>query len=140
MRGLTKLGVVLGVAAVACATPAARLSAQGIQPFSVVKVPGGELAAGRYNCKGLYNRGGYTYKVVELVSATQYAWRGARRRVGDMTYDAKSGAIRFTTGPLGKVFTGKFGRRDDGKPIFILVDAQIAPKADGYDYCVRAPD
>ena len=134
------LAVSLGVATIACATPAARLEAQGIKPFSVVKAPGGALATGRYNCKGEYNRGGYTYKVVELVSPTQYVWRGAKRRVGDMTYDAKSGDIRFVNGPLGTVFAGRVGRREDGKAIFILVDTQLAPKADAYDYCVIASD
>lgn len=139
MKELRAVVLSFGVAGLLSATSAPRLGAQIIEPFSVVTTPGGPLAAGRYNCKGEYNRGGYTYKVVELVSATRYAWRGAKRRIGDMTYDARSGEIRFITGPFGKVFTGRFGRRGDGKPVFILVNTQVAPKSDAYDYCVLAP-
>lgn len=110
--------------------------AQSIKPLSAVKAPGGALTTGEYSCRQQYNASGYTYKLVELVNATTYAWRAGKRTAGAMTYDATTGAITFTSGPLGKTFHAVFGRRDDGHPIFILMDRDLEPKADAYDYCV----
>jgi hypothetical protein len=124
------------IAALAATLLPAAAQAQSIKPLSVVKAPGGALATGEYSCHQQYGSAGYTYKLVELVSATTYAWRAGKRTTGAMKYDAASGAIAFASGPLGKTFHAMFGRRDDGHPIFILMDRDLEPKADAYDYCV----
>ncbi len=59
------------------------------------------------------------------------------KQPGTMAYDSATGKIRFTSGVLSKGFEAHFGRRSDGAPVVILVDTDIAPKADAYDYCTR---
>jgi hypothetical protein len=108
-----------------------------IKPLSVLKTRGGPLAAGTYTCRQQYNQAGYTLKVVELVDSGSYAYRGSQRHPGEMRYDARTGEIRFTTGKLTAPFRAVYGRRDDGHPIFILIDGELEPKADAYDYCAR---
>lgn len=108
-----------------------------IKPLSVIAKKGGELQTGAYACKGQYNQAGYTYKVVELNSTSQYHWVSGGKHPGRMQYDGKTGRISFKDGKLGNGFEAHYGLRDDGKPIFILVDTDLAPKPDAYDYCVR---
>lgn len=108
-----------------------------IQPLSVLKVKGGALETGTYTCRQQYNQSGYTYKVVEFNSPTSYAWVSGGKKPGGMSYDTSSGKISFTSGPLGKGFEAHFGKRDDGASVIILVDTDMAPKADAYDYCTR---
>lgn len=108
-----------------------------IEPLSVFKQRGGALETGTYSCRQQYNQAGYTYKVVEFNSTSQYAWVAGGKKTGGMSYDSASGKIKFTSGPLGKGFEAYFGKRADGAPVIILVDTDIAPKADAYDYCTR---
>jgi len=108
-----------------------------IQPLSVLVQRGGELDLGKYSCRQQYNAAGYTYKVVEFDSPTQYAWVHGGRKPGTLKYDKATGLITFTSGPLGKGFAAHAGRRTDGAPVIILVDTDLAPKADAYDYCTR---
>lgn len=108
-----------------------------IEPLSVFKVRGGPFEAGTYACRQQYNQMGYTYKVVEFGSPTEYAWVSGGKKAGAMSYDSGSGKIAFTSGPLGKGFEAYFGKRGDGAPVIILVDTDLAPKADAYDYCTR---
>lgn len=108
-----------------------------IEPLSVLKVKGGAFEAGTYSCRQQYNQAGYTYKVVEFNSPAHYAWVSGGKKPGAMNYDKGSGKIAFTSGPLGKGFEAWFGKRDDGAPVIILVDTDLAPKADAYDYCTR---
>lgn len=108
-----------------------------IKPLSVLAKKGGDLQTGAYACKGQYNQAGYTYKVIELNSESQYHWVSGGKHPGRMQYDRGTGKITFKDGKLGTGFEAHFGLRDDGKPIFILVDTDLAPKADAYDYCVR---
>lgn len=108
-----------------------------IEPLSVFKQRGGPLETGTYSCRQQYNQAGYTYKVVEFNSPTQYAWVHGGKKTGGMAYDSASGRIKFTSGPLGKGFEAHFGKRADGAPVIILVDTDLAPKADAYDYCTR---
>lgn len=108
-----------------------------IEPLSVFKVRGGAFEKGTYSCLQQYNQSGYTYKVVEFNSPTQYAWVSGGKKPGAMTYDSGSGKIAFKSGPLGKGFEAWFGKRSDGAPVIILVDTDLAPKADAYDYCTR---
>jgi hypothetical protein len=120
------------------ATLAASTPAQAkIEPMSVFKERGGPLTTGTWSCKQMYNQAGYTYKVVEINSTSQYAWVHGGKTNGAMSYDSKSGKISFKSGPLGKGFEAFYGKRSDGTPIVILVDTDMAPKADAYDYCVR---
>lgn len=107
-----------------------------IEPFSVFKQRGGALDTGSYSCKQLYNQAGYTYKVVEFNSTSQYAWVAGGKKTGAMAYDSGSGKIKFTSGPLAKGFEAHYGKRADGGSVIILVDTDMAPKADAYDYCV----
>lgn len=109
----------------------------GIEPFSVFKARGGPFEPGTYSCRQQYNQAGYTYKVVELDSLTSYAWVSGGKQRGAMSYDSGSGKITFTSGVLAKGFEAHFGKRGDGAPIVILVDTDLAPKADAYDYCTR---
>lgn len=111
--------------------------ATGIQPLGVLVKKGGPLETGTYSCRQQYNRAGYTYKVVEFASPTQYAWVHGSKKAGTMRYDAGTGRITFTGGPLGKGFEAHAGHRADGAPVIILVDTDLAPKADAYDYCTR---
>lgn len=113
------------------------LAAAQIQPLSVLSKRGGELDAGTYTCKQQYNQAGYTYKVVEFNSPTDYAWVSGGKKAGRMKYDRASGKITFTDGPLGKGFEAHAGKRSDGASVIILVDTDLAPKADAYDYCTR---
>lgn len=125
------------VAAAAClgaVLPVLTAVAQ-IQPLSVLARRGGSLETGTYTCRQQYNQAGYTYKVIEFDSPTQYAWVSGGRKPGRMKYDGASGRITFVDGPLGKGFEAHAGRRDDGAPLVILVDTDLAPKADAYDYC-----
>jgi hypothetical protein len=108
-----------------------------IEPLSVLKVRGGALETGTYSCRQQYNQAGYTYKVVEFSSPTKYAWVSGGKKSGAMSYDSGSGKISFANGPLGKGFEAYFGKRSDGAPVIILVDTDLAPKADAYDYCTR---
>ncbi|MBC5783307.1 hypothetical protein H8N03_10155 [Ramlibacter sp. USB13] len=108
-----------------------------IQPLSVLTKRGGPLETGTYSCRQQYNQAGYTYKVVEFNSPTQYAWVHGGKKAGSMKYDTGSGKITFTGGPLGKGFEAHAGHRADGQPVIILVDTDLAPKADAYDYCTR---
>lgn len=126
-------------AACAAATLLPQLAPAQIQPLSVLAKRGGSLAVGTYSCRQQYNQAGYTYKVVEFASPTQYAWVSGGKKPGSMKYDAASGRITFTGGPLGKGFEAHVGRRDDGAPLVILVDTDLAPKADAYDYCTLKP-
>ncbi|TFW13760.1 hypothetical protein E4L96_19300 [Massilia arenosa] len=112
-------------------------AAAKIEPFSVFKERGGQFAAGTYSCRQQYNQAGYTYKVVEFSSPASYAWVSGGKKPGAMTYDSASGKISFSSGPLGKGFEAHFGKRADGAPVIILVDTDLAPKADAYDYCTR---
>ncbi|MCG2595045.1 hypothetical protein LZ009_19880 [Ramlibacter sp. XY19] len=112
-------------------------SAATINPLSVLVKKGGALETGTYSCKQQYNQAGYTYKVVEFNSPTQYAWVHGGKKAGSMKYDSGSGRITFTAGPLGKGFEAHAGHRADGAPVIILVDTDLAPKADAYDYCTR---
>ncbi len=41
---------------------------------------------------------------------------------------------------LAGAFEAVYGRRDNGWPIFILIDRALAPKAGTYDYCARRAD
>jgi hypothetical protein len=111
-----------------------------IEPLSVLKVRGGTFEAGTYACRQQYNQAGYTYKVVEFSSPTSYAWVSGGKKSGTMSYDSGSGKISFTSGVLGKGFEAWFGKRSDGAPVIILVDTDLAPKADAYDYCTRRAD
>jgi hypothetical protein len=108
-----------------------------IEPLSVLKVRGGTFEAGTYSCRQQYNQAGYTYKVVEFSSPSQYAWVSGGKKTGTMSYDSASGKITFTSGVLGKGFEAYFGKRSDNAPVIILVDIELAPKADAYDYCTR---
>ena len=108
-----------------------------IEPLSVFKVRGGTFEAGTYSCRQQYNQAGYTYKVVEFSSPSQYAWVSGGKKTGSMSYDSASGKITFTSGVLGKGFEAYFGKRGDNAPVIILVDTELAPKADAYDYCTR---
>lgn len=108
-----------------------------IKPLSVLVKRGGPLETGTYACRQQYNPKGYTYKVVEFTSTTQYAWVHGGKKAGTMKYDSGSGRITFTGGPLGKGFEAHAGHRADGAPVIILVDTDLAPKADAYDYCTR---
>jgi hypothetical protein len=119
---------------------AASGQAAGIEPLRAIAQRGGAIEPGRYICRQQYNASGYTQKVVEIVSASSYAYQGSQRYPGPMTYDAKTGNMRFTGGKLGSAFEGVFGRRDNGYPIFILIDRELVPKADAYDLCVRRAD
>lgn len=124
--------------AAACAALAAPLAAVAqIQPLSVLAKRGGELEVGTYSCKQQYNQAGYTYKLVEFSSPTQYAWISGGKKQGSMKYDPASGKITFTGGPLGNGFEAHAGKRADGASVVILVDTDLAPKADAYDYCTR---
>jgi hypothetical protein len=125
--------------AAACAASglAAPTAAAQIQPLSVFVQRGGELELGTYHCRQQYNPAGYTYKVVEFTSPTRYAWVSGGKKPGQMKYDKASGRIGFTDGPLGKGFEAHAGSRADGAPVIILVDTDLAPKADAYDYCTR---
>ncbi|HEX7889821.1 MAG TPA: hypothetical protein VF522_10715 [Ramlibacter sp.] len=126
--------------ALALAATAAVLSSgaqAAIQPLSVLTKKGGPLEPGTYACRQQYNPAGYTYKVVEFNSPTEYAWVHGKKKSGSMKYDAGSGRITFTGGPLGKGFEAHAGHRADGAPVIILVDTDLAPKADAYDYCTR---
>lgn len=124
--------------AMACAVMTLPLaSAAQIQPLSVLAKRGGDLEVGTYSCKQQYNQAGYTYKVVEFISPTQYAWVSGGKKQGSMKYDHVSGKITFTGGPLGKGFEAHAGKRADGESVIILVDTDLAPKADAYDYCTR---
>ena len=125
----------LVLACTAMAVPA--FAAPQIQPLSVLAQRGGDLDVGTYACKQQYNRAGYTYKVVEFSSPTQYAWVSGGKKPGSMKYDRASGRITFTGGPLGKGFEAHAGKRSDGASVIILVDTDLAPKADAYDYCTR---
>lgn len=125
----------LALACTAAAFPL--LGAAQIQPLSVLAQRGGDLDVGTYTCKQQYNRAGYTYKVVEFSSPTQYAWVAGGKKPGSMKYDRSSGRITFTGGPLGKGFEAHAGKRSDGASVIILVDTDLAPKADAYDYCTR---
>lgn len=127
----------LSIAAAACIGAALAPSAATaqIQPLSVLVERGGSLALGTYACRQQYNQAGYTYKVVEFDSPTRYAWVHGGRKPGTMKYDDATGRITFTGGPLGKGFEAHAGRRADGAPVVILVDTDLAPKADAYDYC-----
>ncbi|HJV52961.1 MAG TPA: hypothetical protein VJ652_15950 [Noviherbaspirillum sp.] len=111
--------------------------AASIQPLRAIARPGGAIEPGTYACRQQYNAAGYTYKVIELDSATAYAYKGSKSYPGAMKYDAGSGKIEFTSGKLAGAFEAVYGRRDDGWPIFILIDRELAPKADAYDYCAR---
>jgi len=108
-----------------------------IQPLSALAKRGGPLETGAYSCRQQYNPAGYTFKVVEFNSPTEYAWVHGGKKSGSMKYDAGSGKITFTGGPLGKGFEAHAGHRADGAPVIILVDTDLAPKADAYDYCTR---
>ena len=59
------------------------------------------------------------------------------KKPGRMDDDSSSGKISFRDGPLGKGFEAHAGRRADGAAVIILVDTDLAPKADAYDYCTR---
>ncbi|KIF80556.1 hypothetical protein [Noviherbaspirillum autotrophicum] len=111
--------------------------AAAIQPLRAIAHPGGALEPGTYACRQQYNPAGYTDKVIEVTSATAYAYKGSQRYPGAMTYDAQSGKMVFTSGKLAGAFEAVYGRRDNGWPIFILIDRELAPKADAYDYCAR---
>lgn len=130
-RSMAVHGLFGAAALLACAAAGAQ-----IQPLSVLAQRGGPLQLGTYACKQQYNRAGYTYKVVEFTSPTQYAWVAGGSKPGAMRYDPATGRIVFTSGPLGKGFEAHAGRRADGAPVVILVDTDLAPKADAYDYCV----
>jgi len=125
--------VFLPILALALGSPARA----DIKPLSVFKVRGGTFEAGTYACRQQYNQAGYTYKVVEFSSPSQYAWVSGGKKAGAMSYDSGSGKIAFTSGPLGKGFEAYFGKRGDGASVIILVDTDLAPKADAYDYCTR---
>jgi len=113
------------------------LAAQAqIKPLSVIAKKGGSLQTGAYACKSQYNQAGYTYKVIEFNSPAEYTWVSGGKHPGAMSYDNSTGNISFTSGMLGKGFEAHYGLRDDGKPIFILIDTDLAPAADAYDYCV----
>lgn len=127
-------------AAVLCAVAAIGTAHAKIQPLSVFATRGGPLETGTYSCRQQYNQAGYTYKVVEFNSATQYHWVHGGKKVGKMEVDSGSGKISFKSGPLGQGFEAHYGKRSDGAPLVILVDTDLAPKADAYDYCTRVPD
>ncbi|HEY8607893.1 MAG TPA: hypothetical protein VIM12_12335 [Noviherbaspirillum sp.] len=112
----------------------------GIEPLRAIAQRGGKIEPGRYICRQQYNAAGYTEKVVEIASAAEYAYIGSQRYPGPMKYDVKTGQMQFTGGKLGNGFEGFYGRRDNGYPIFVLVDRDLAPKADAYDLCVRRAD
>lgn len=131
-----KPSLVLSLLSLALAGPALA----GIEPLSVLKVRGGAFEAGTYACRQQYNQAGYTYKVIEFSSPSQYAWVSGGKKPGAMSYDSASGKISFTSGVLGKGFEAHFGRRGDNAPVIILVDTDLAPKADAYDYCTRRAD
>lgn len=119
------------------AVSASAVHAASIQPLRAIAHPGGAIEPGTYACRQQYNAAGYTYKVVDIASATAYAYKGSQSYPGAMNYDARSGKMEFTSGKLAGAFEAVYGRRDDGWPIFILIDRELAPKADAYDYCVR---
>lgn len=121
---------------VTAAASTACVAAADIKPFSVLAQRGGPLQLGAYSCKQLYNAAGYTFKVVEFTSPAQYAWVAGGKKPGAMRYDEATGRITFTSGPLGKGFEAHAGHRADGGAAVILVDTDMAPKADAYDYCV----
>ncbi|MEJ7929893.1 hypothetical protein WG922_07905 [Ramlibacter sp. AN1015] len=133
---LMSRGAVLLMAACAGVTVPLAVAAQ-IQPLSVLTTRGGELEVGTYSCKQQYNQAGYTYKLVEFSSPTQYAWISGGKKQGSMKYEPASGKVTFTGGPLGKGFEAHAGRRADGASVIILVDTDLAPKPDAYDYCTR---
>ena len=121
---------------VLCATAVGMAHAQ-IQPLSVLAVRGGTLETGTYTCRQQYNQAGYTYKVVEFNSTTQYHWVHGGRSPGSLKVDSRSGKIIFTSGKLANGFDAHYGKRSDGAPLVILIDTDLAPKADAYDYCTR---
>lgn len=127
------LGIALGAAVVGSA------HAQ-IKPLSVLVTRGGALETGTYTCRQQYNQAGYTYKVVELNSATQYHWVHGGKSPGAMQVDSGSGKITFKSGKLANGFEAHYGKRSDGVQVMILVDTDLVPKADAYDYCTRRAD
>lgn len=129
-----QLRLVIGMAL--CATAITTAHAQ-IKPLSVLATRGGTLETGTYSCRQQYNQAGYTYKVMELNSTTQYNWVHGGKSPGSMKTDSRSGKITFTSGKLAKGFEAHYGKRPDGAPVMILVDTDLAPKADAYDYCTR---
>jgi len=124
------------VTAVALLTAGQALAA--IEPLRALAQRGGAIEPGRYICRQQYNASGYTEKVVEIVNASSYVWVASKRSTGSMKTDAKSGSMQFTGGPLGNGFEGVYGKRENGYPVFILIDRDLAPKADAYDLCVRS--
>jgi hypothetical protein len=133
IRSLVTRALLIPALALAVAGPALAK----IEPLSVFKVRGGTFETGTYSCHQQYNQAGYTYKVVEFSSPSSYAWVSGGKKSGTMSYDSASGKISFTSGVLGKGFEAWFGKRSDGAPVIILVDTDLAPKADAYDYCTR---
>lgn len=119
-----------------CAAAAGTAHAQ-IQPLSVLATRGGTLETGTYTCRQQYNQAGYTYKVVEFNSTTQYHWVHGGKSPGALKVDSRSGKITFSSGKLANGFEAHYGKRSDGAPLVILVDTDLAPKADAYDYCTR---
>ena len=120
-----------------CAAAVGMAHADGIQPLSVLATRGGALETGTYACLQQYNRAGYTYKVVEFNSPSQYHWVHGGKKAGKMVLDSGTGKITFQSGPLGQGFEAYYGKRSDGAPLVILIDTDLAPKADAYDYCTR---
>lgn len=121
-----------------CAAAALPLAASAqIQPLSVLTQKGGDLELGAYSCKQQYNQAGYTYKVVEFNSPSSYAWVHGGKKPGVMKYDKATGKISFSSGPLSSGFEAHVGKRADGSSVIILIDTDLAPKADAYDYCTR---
>lgn len=116
---------------------AASAHGAGIEPLRAVAKRGGAIDPGKYVCRQQYNAAGYTEKVVEIVNATSYVYHASKAYPGSMKYDAKTGLMQFGSGMLEGTFEAVFGRRDNGYPIFILIDKDLAPKADAYDLCVR---
>jgi hypothetical protein len=131
---MNRLFLALMACAVAALPP---IAAAQIKPLSVIAQKGGDLQLGTYSCKQQYNQAGYTYKVVEFSSPSRYAWVHGGKKAGAMSYDKASGKISFSDGPLGKGFEAHAGKRADGSPVIILIDTDLAPKADAYDYCTR---
>ncbi len=128
---------ILGVAL--CATLSGTAQAQ-IKPLSVLATRGGTLETGTYACRQQYNQAGYTYKVIEFNSATRYHWVHGGKSPGAMQTDNRSGKITFSSGKLANGFEAHYGKRADGAQVVVLVDTDLAPKADAYDYCTRRTD
>lgn len=113
------------------------VAAPAAPPRAGLQRTDGAVALGLYTCRdagaggnqrpdeyGAYQGGAFTTTKFEVTGPGTYVYRGARRTPGSFAYNAGTGAVRFTSGPLAATgtatVTAQYGMRGDGKPALHL--------------------